>query len=1060
MKKCSLFWHLCLCLLNLAAAGSLRAQDWPMWRYDAHRSAASPHELPEKLHLQWKRELPQVRAAWPNEHRLHFDTEYHPVVLKKMLYLGSPNDSSLTAYDTETGSELWKRYADGPVRLAPVASGGKVYFGSDDGYLYCVDATSGELQWKYRAAPDERLEKLHLGSNQLISYWPVRGGPVISEDGKTLYLASGVWPSLGIFIHSLDAETGAVNWVNQNTHLLPKTRIDHNYLEEVALSPQGHMLIANNYLVIPNGRSMPARIDLDSGELQHFVQGYRHGDSRVIANDRYALVGEDGVINLSDGREIGAKSYVVAGEDAPQSWSRKKRDQFEGPFWSYKRFPGVDFRSVLDGDVVYSVVNGKISARDLGHAATDTYTKEANGQEFHPVDWKVPELWKVSTSFNPKSRTETVIKAGSRLYTHFDQTLVAIDVSSAETNRAEMVWQEEIEEVPGEMLAADGKLFVVTEEGRLLCFGGRKGHPVSHPRENREPVSGKPGALAERILDLGKADEGYALVLGIEAGDLVHELLRHSRMKVIAVDPDQKKLDQLRRALEKEGMAENRFQAIARNPSAISLPPYLANLICSEQGDVAAALTAEQIYESLRPYGGAAVLPGRPADDHRHLFVETEGLFVARREGALDQTDQWTHETGNAARSFFSNDLLVKAPLSVLWYGDGEGYGFRKPKFYGASVKPQVAGGRLLALQQQARKLFALDIYTGRNLWVRDVEKASRYATFADAIYLAQDRRVELLDPDTGETRERWNLEPNFPDDLEVGPSEIRVEDEVIVVALRGNKDFGLDKGRWDSQVLVALDRRSGKKLWERRAEHRFSGPSIAVSGGRFFCVDSHAPMDVNAISRRGGDLSTLSGKLLCLDLNSGQEMWTHPMTQAPDAFKSLHVFELRERDDWVAGAPEHGLVIAGRGRFTQALKIDDGNVVWTNETCGRQPLLVSEVDETFINQSGQTYNLLTGVAIGKPPVFKKSGGCNYAVGSAALVFVRDRTAAYFDVESGKRYAIRNLRSGCSNSFVPADGLLNVPCFSSNCICNYPIQTSFSMYHLPVVDAWRAEQPR
>jgi|GEM_PF-3755889 len=64
------------------------------------------------------------------------------------------------------------------------------------------------------------------------------------------------------------------------------------------------------------------------------------------------------------------------------------------------------------------------------------------------------------------------------------------------------------------------------------------------------------------------------------------------------------------------------------------------------------------------------------------------------------------------------------------------------------------------------------------------------------------------------------------------------------------------------------------------------------------------------------------------------------------------------------------------------------------------------------------------------------------------------------DNKSGKRYAIRNLRSGCSNNFVPADGLLTVPCFSSNCICNYPIQTSFSMVHLPVVDAWHREQSK
>jgi len=37
--------------------------DWPQWRYDANRSAASPHDLPATLHLQWVREYPRLEPA-------------------------------------------------------------------------------------------------------------------------------------------------------------------------------------------------------------------------------------------------------------------------------------------------------------------------------------------------------------------------------------------------------------------------------------------------------------------------------------------------------------------------------------------------------------------------------------------------------------------------------------------------------------------------------------------------------------------------------------------------------------------------------------------------------------------------------------------------------------------------------------------------------------------------------------------------------------------------------------------------------------------------------------
>ena len=1058
MKKLPLiFPALCAWLLT---TGGLYAQDWPMWRYDVHRSGASPHALPHQLNLQWSMELPAVRAAWPNEKRLHFDTEYHPVVLNKILYLGSPNDSSLAAFDTETGQELWRHYTDGPVRLAPVAANGKVYLGSDDGHLYCLDASSGEQLWKFRASPEERQEKLHMGNNRLISYWPVRGGPVLSKDGKTLYLASGVWPSLGIFIHSLNAETGEVNWTNENTHLLPETRIDHNRLEESALSPQGHMLIANNYLVIPNGRSMPARIDLKTGKLQHFVQGYRNGDARVIANDKYALVGESGAITLNDGREVGAQPFVKAGKDAPQEWSYGKLDKFEGPYFGYKLFKGCDYRSVLDKDIAYSVNKGTVFAHDLAAATTSTYEKERNDITYNPTEWKVPELWKTKVNAtDAKGKTGSVIKAGDRLYSHLDKTLVAFDLPKKDGDKASLAWTKKIEQTPAELLAADGKLFVLTREGGLLCFGTGKGEPKKHPLKKKRELTGSAAGseLAAKVLKESKATEGYALVLGLDKGQLVRHLLKNTKLLVLAVHTDKKIIDQLRRELATEGIYDSRFQAIVGDPAVVDFPPYMANLITSENPTLASKLKAGKLYSSLRPYGGVAVMPIAPTDNSKEQFKMQDDLSVARRDGPLPDTDQWTHETANAARDYFSNDRLVKAPLSILWYGDGEGYGFRKPKFYGASVKPQVAGGRLLALQQQKKKLYALDIYTGRNLWIQDVDGSSRYATFPDAIYLAEGRSIKVLDPATGKALENWPLKVDFPKDQPVSASDIRVDGDVILIGLRDNAEFALTKGRWDSQLLIAIDRKSGKQLWSRMAKHRYSASSIAIADGRVLCVDSYAPMKVNAISRRGEDISKLSGTLLCLDARSGKQIWDYALTQAPNPFKTLGIHEIRGKDDWVACAPKLGMLIAGRGRDAVALKLKNGEVLWKNERIGLQPLMISQVDKSFINQAGGTYELLTGKTIKKPRAFK-SGGCNYAVGSSSLVFVRDSTAAYYDKETGKRYAIRNLRSGCSNSFVPADGLLNVPCFSTNCICNYPIQTSFSMYHLPSVEAWREEQ--
>ena len=203
--------------LVLAATSNTTATagDWPMWRYDAGGSAASPHTLPDELHLQWVRDFPRLEPAWENplnRDLMQFDKAYEPVVLGETLFLGSSAADKLVALDTETGRERWAFYVDGPVRLPPVASDGKVYFVSDDGYLYCVDAETGSLIWRFRGGPSDR--KI-LGNSRLVSTWCARGGPVL-KDG-VIYFGAGIWPFMGVFIHALDAETGKVIWTNDGS---------------------------------------------------------------------------------------------------------------------------------------------------------------------------------------------------------------------------------------------------------------------------------------------------------------------------------------------------------------------------------------------------------------------------------------------------------------------------------------------------------------------------------------------------------------------------------------------------------------------------------------------------------------------------------------------------------------------------------------------------------------------------------------------------------------------------------------------------------------------------
>jgi hypothetical protein len=268
-----------LLLVSFGMAPCGFAADWPMWRHDAGRSGVSEAPLPETLHLQWVRELPDPQPAWPaSQTKLQFDRSYQPVVLGQRLFVGSTVNNSISAYETKSGNELWRFYTEGPVRFAPVAANGSVYAVSDDGHLYCLDAAHGTLRWKVNGGPAKRLI---IGNDRLVSTWPARGGVVLADG--VLYFTASIWPSMGIFIHAVDAQSGKIVWTNSETGSL-YTVHPHGAASFGSIVPQGYLAVAGDYLVVPGGRSLPAVFHRKTGKLAHFdFGGKSSGGFEVLA---------------------------------------------------------------------------------------------------------------------------------------------------------------------------------------------------------------------------------------------------------------------------------------------------------------------------------------------------------------------------------------------------------------------------------------------------------------------------------------------------------------------------------------------------------------------------------------------------------------------------------------------------------------------------------------------------------------------------------------------------------------------------------------------------------
>jgi outer membrane protein assembly factor BamB len=66
------------------------------------------------------------------------------------MFMGNPAHTGVSpAVPFDSWMVGWKFEAEAGVRSSPSIVNGKVYFGSDDTYLYCLDLNDGSLEWKY-----------------------------------------------------------------------------------------------------------------------------------------------------------------------------------------------------------------------------------------------------------------------------------------------------------------------------------------------------------------------------------------------------------------------------------------------------------------------------------------------------------------------------------------------------------------------------------------------------------------------------------------------------------------------------------------------------------------------------------------------------------------------------------------------------------------------------------------------------------------------------------------------------------------------------------------------
>jgi len=133
-----------------------------------------------------------------------------PAIVGGIVYVGS-NDGNLYAIDESSGQLHWKFTTSSRIPSSPAVVGGIVYFASYDGNFYAADAKSGKLRWKFANPGERRYEGTHLHA--------LLPAAETMPDPFDVYLSSPViWRGTVYFgsgdgnVYAVNAASGALKW--------------------------------------------------------------------------------------------------------------------------------------------------------------------------------------------------------------------------------------------------------------------------------------------------------------------------------------------------------------------------------------------------------------------------------------------------------------------------------------------------------------------------------------------------------------------------------------------------------------------------------------------------------------------------------------------------------------------------------------------------------------------------------------------------------------------------------------------------------------------------------
>ena len=1007
------------------------ASDWPGFRGDFARSGYTGDSLPDNLSLQWiHRPTHSPCPAWSGrDTRMPFDLAYEPVAVKGMVIFGSSADFCIYALDATTGEIKWTFFTEAPIRFAPAVWKNRIFTVSDDGFLYCLSLDEGKLLWKFRGGP---TDELILGNDRVISRWPARGAPVVK--GGVVFFGSGIWPSEGIFLHALEAETGNLIWTNDSSGELVMEQPHPGNLARSGVSIQGYLTICGDLLLVPTGRATPASFDLETGAFRWFHlmdQGAGWG----------ARKGAGPFITVADGRFFVENDVFRASDGAFLARGIRERTM-----------------AVTPESIVYAT-DRAIHIMNRSRLLIEKEVPDRKGKMVRKTVLAPPS----KTIPLPAPPGPALIASGETIILGTSENhILALSLEDGK-----ILLDQKLDGAVHGLAASGGRLFASTDKGAIYCFSGKgERNQIAEPHPHKvSPPGDVYNNEAERILREIERKKGYLVDLGSGDGKLATAILERTDFYGVLVEQDPRKVEAIRRSLASSGLLGVRAAVLERDPARTNLPDQFANLVISgristddlidstperSKADQEIIRTLEsETSRILRPYGGVAVLGG---------FKENK---ITRR-GPLEGAGTWTHQYANPASTLCSEDRWVKGPLAVSWFTD---FNFTMPSRHGRGPAPLFSDG-ILAIEG-LDALLAVDAFNGTRLWEYPLPGIlepyngeqlfgtagtnSNMCLGAGSVFLRRNGSCLRLDLETGKKSCEYKM-PGKPGSWGFIAFDrgtlfgSRANQDHVVRSLFGSNNQDMSRLLSESTALFALDAETGEKKWSYKATCSIRHNAIVIGGGRVFLIDH--PLrneDLPDVKKRRGEKppdQKDDAILLCLDEETGREIWR----ETGDIYGTT-----------LALSVKHGILVMGyqyaqrtfqlpseKGDRLTGFRTSDGKRLW--DARGKYVSRPIINDRTVYTQPN-AWDLVTGE---KREDFllddRQPGGCGPMSGCSNLLLYRSGTLGYTDLihdHGTENYG--GIRPGCWINAITAGGMVLMPDATDQCTCSYLIKSSIAL---------------